>query len=274
MISDSFFCQGTSHNICEDYAVAKDNYGIVCDGCSSANDTDFGARILSKISQKYIAEENFADCVKSAAEIAVACIPNIGKDCLSATILTIVALDDMFLIRIIGDGYWGLRNRETQQWKYGCIEFVKGAPFYLQYEMSNSKLKWHNEFKETDSNSLIYEKRDCQEGFNLWNCEKIAFDIANPIIEFAESNKTFDIGFVASDGIGSFYRNIKTQSGKSNEKISDLNVLKRITDFVTLREEFVKLQCNWLFKKQTKGTFKYDEWQNSDDLSIAAVHVQ
>lgn len=37
MKSDAFFVKGQSHNICQDYAVARDNMIAISDGCSLIN---------------------------------------------------------------------------------------------------------------------------------------------------------------------------------------------------------------------------------------------
>jgi hypothetical protein len=57
MPHDRFMEIGSTHEVCEDYAISgiirRDSdgdliYGIVCDGCSGSPDTDVGARVLAK----------------------------------------------------------------------------------------------------------------------------------------------------------------------------------------------------------------------------------
>ena len=55
MNADAYFEIGAAHTVCEDYAIAGSyedlTYAILCDGCSSSQDTDVGARILAQVSQ-------------------------------------------------------------------------------------------------------------------------------------------------------------------------------------------------------------------------------
>ena len=57
MITDSYFAIGSSHRVCEDYAIHSlpgvHNLFAISDGCSSCKDTDFGSRILLKCLQHH-----------------------------------------------------------------------------------------------------------------------------------------------------------------------------------------------------------------------------
>ena len=67
--TDSYIEIGKSHNICEDYAIhgtlfhesigEKVPYIIVCDGCSNAKESDFGARILAHSCRQSIFESYY-----------------------------------------------------------------------------------------------------------------------------------------------------------------------------------------------------------------------
>ena len=58
MISTDIFLEiGAQHKICEDYIVHGDDpvpYIILADGCSTADDTEMGARILCHLAKQYI----------------------------------------------------------------------------------------------------------------------------------------------------------------------------------------------------------------------------
>ena len=60
MNKDSFFKIGSTHNICQDYAISgrdehyKVDYAIISDGCSGAEDTDIGSRLVSLIAKQNI----------------------------------------------------------------------------------------------------------------------------------------------------------------------------------------------------------------------------
>ena len=73
MNADSTFTIGSSHQVCQDYAVAglrndrglasqrnRLAYAVVSDGCSSSIDSDFGSRLLSKAAERLILSEDHA----------------------------------------------------------------------------------------------------------------------------------------------------------------------------------------------------------------------
>jgi len=43
-------------------------------------------------------------------------------------------------------------------------------------------------------------------------------------------------------------------------------------NFVSIRPSFAKLQANWVFRQDKKGTFKRMNWLNNDDVSVGVVH--
>ena len=49
---------GSTHALCQDYALARNDgpYVILSDGCSSSPDTDVGSRLLVKASEKIFKE--------------------------------------------------------------------------------------------------------------------------------------------------------------------------------------------------------------------------
>ena len=58
---DAFFAIGSTHDICQDYALALNisnrSLLIVSDGCSASPSTDIGARILSRCAAQVLLEE-------------------------------------------------------------------------------------------------------------------------------------------------------------------------------------------------------------------------
>src|SRR6185295_18680312 len=48
MNTDAAINIGSTHSVCQDYAIARNGYVVLADGCSSSPDTDIGARLLVK----------------------------------------------------------------------------------------------------------------------------------------------------------------------------------------------------------------------------------
>jgi hypothetical protein len=150
---DSYYKIGSSHEICEDYALTgkyKDlNYAIVSDGCSACEGVDLGARMLSFIAREALRsfydrgkltedkiDQAVADIklliidkMKSAAELI-----QLEKSALSATLLMAVHIKKGITFFLgWGDGYFvEKRGQETHIHK---VEFESGGPFYLNYHL-------------------------------------------------------------------------------------------------------------------------------------------
>ena len=58
--ADSYFCIGSTHDVCQDYAISSPDRlrAIISDGCSSAPDTDFGSRLLVKAKERNFYEND------------------------------------------------------------------------------------------------------------------------------------------------------------------------------------------------------------------------
>ena len=62
---DWYFTIAKQHVVCEDYALTGWEpvpYTIVCDGCSSSEHTDVGARVLAWSAKKALQQSCFSDC--------------------------------------------------------------------------------------------------------------------------------------------------------------------------------------------------------------------
>ena len=58
MAADVFYAIGSTHHVCQDFAVANGDFVILSDGCSSAKDSDWGARLLVKACHNVIKERS------------------------------------------------------------------------------------------------------------------------------------------------------------------------------------------------------------------------
>lgn len=287
MQADAFFEQGVTHEVCEDYAIAGDNYVIVSDGCSNGGgpriDSDWGSRIICKSAEQHIKELSkgtnvFLDLVGVTAKMQLSLFPNLSIDCLTATLVLLYVHDADFLRGIIvGDGVMGGRKRDGS-WQIRNYEYLPGgttnsaAPFYLKYRVMNEIQMYEECFggnlKVTEYNGDLFgeggmtQTETIVEGHKLRFCEDKLFPVSE-----------YDFVFAASDGVSSFYRQVKTDTSKYNESVDILDVLKVILDVRTQRPGFLRLQRQWAFKRAMSGTFKQREWHNSDDVSVGGIFV-
>lgn len=154
MNTDAYFEIGSSHKVCEDYALSGiyENmaYAIVSDGCSSSKHSDVGARLLSHIAQgaiKHLKKRGLiADpsydtlfrelvirkCTETQQTLGLT------PDIFDATLLTCVVHENKATVIGWGDGYFIFALKDGT-----CFvtetKYASGAPYYLSYELSMDK---------------------------------------------------------------------------------------------------------------------------------------
>src|SRR6185295_20387035 len=113
MNADSTFMIGTTHSVCQDYALANNASNasnvIVTDGCSTSPDTDIGARLLVRAASQLLSNQHSADVValhKEAARLALEWTRDIGlqPESVDVTLLTAHLHDGEVIVGASGDG--------------------------------------------------------------------------------------------------------------------------------------------------------------------------
>jgi len=171
MNTDAYFEIGSTHIVCEDYALTGTSdgelaYAILCDGCSSSKHTDLGARLLAHIAKDALLylnrrkllhienqnltiflddlQELFKELVlKKVSEVkATLCL---NTDAFDATLLISVVVGPLHrFIMSWGDGYFLIKRKPPKDCTiYGIemisTEYLSGAPFYLSYALSHDR---------------------------------------------------------------------------------------------------------------------------------------
>ena len=261
MNSDKFFCIGSSHTICEDYALSGKNgdtpYAIISDGCSSSMNTDFGARLLAIAASHYIdlfSKPNFNDALINTA-IDNARSIGLPSTTLDATLLTASVVNDNVMVKAYGDGFIAaVYDNFIQLYQ---IEYPSGAPFYLNYLRYPERLKLLDrthivkEYIINDERSDIVSTSESQDlGTTL------QFPIAPSLRAVA----------VMSDGIGSFSARKLESTYKIDEELSPAIVVARMLNFKNYNGVFVERRM-----KRFKHDIQVDNWNHYDDVSIGAI---
>lgn len=134
---------GATHPICQDYALAEaqgaEGFALVCDGCSAAPMSDFGARMLALSARAHHQLLWGEDLEQSARAFALAAIaaaraslpPFASPRCLDATLLAAVVREERARLMLFGDGFalWG---DKTDPCVLG-VEYAGNAPGYPAY---------------------------------------------------------------------------------------------------------------------------------------------
>ena len=294
MVIDDFLKIGHSHTMCQDYIISGTEpfpYIILSDGCSSAANSDIGARLLCHAALKNIMRNSdrldeigwhelghttICDA-KAALDMY---FPTLSIECLDATLIVAYRTETDYKILIYGDGCIYFVQPDGAIC-YDRTVFEPNAPAYLRYW-----IKGEDEYLARNVKQYITVKRDFhREGvISMHKAIKIN-DTAIPISQVKAL-------FVASDGIESFmfkdealYKskyldmlnalrhsrgNISYNDAWPVPKIKELNfldVFNEISQFKLLKGPFLSRRVKKVLKEYNKTGFV-----NDDDLSIGCFY--
>jgi len=279
MITDFFYKKGSSHETCQDYALCSENSIFLADGCSSAQNSDMGARILTLLAKKYESSIFYGDILERYYKIDEI-FSQIGKDALEivkdlglntealfSTLLTLSCektepyyVDDYDIpyriyCSIIGDGVAAFVRNDNSIKVYD-IDFKKQAPKYLAYRLFDD---WEKGFWEIYYNYRTLTIYDIINGKIENKVSKVETSYEDNYI-FEVDKKEFKCGAIMSDGVKTFLDN-------SDKEISLEVILPKILDFKQTTSNFLKRRMNRFFKDNEK-----DNITHYDDFSIAAIN--
>jgi len=273
MNTDVFFTQGSTHRMCEDYALANETQVVVSDGCSSAAHTDFGARLIAAAAmqcnrQSLPCKERWGRILASADIFRKAV--GLPIESLCATLLTACESEcegqPSIAVDIIGDGTIMARRREDKSFDVYNVNYPSGAPYYLRYNISDAdQKKWGEQFGWTRK---ITHWKWHPEWSGPTDCTQVVqdqprTDIIADFYQFPIA--IYDLVVLTSDGAQSFCTS--TENGDTL-RISLFEILKEVLTFKNTRAEFVHKRCVKAFRQ-----FKENRWENFDDFSLGAIAV-
>lgn len=253
---DSFMMKGSTHRICEDYIIHGTDpfpYVILSDGCSTAPNTDVGARLLVHAAKGCLEAikkgENISTIEMVIANTAFASAKLIGLpiESLFGTLIILWYDEEKNEVRLLqwGDGV-GFANEDKT---ITDVRYSNNAPYYLAYNLLPN-VKQH--FLEVSKKNLKY----------YWQVEdksyKNTFEAAQPTqpLDYQDIVQPENTLFlIMSDGISSVV--------KPNSGILPLtDVIHEISDFKRLKGEFITRQVTGLLRT------KFSECYPLDDFSI------
>lgn len=143
MHADATFHIARDHEVCQDWAAAGGpthaRWALVCDGCSGAPRSDFGARLLGQAAALEL--DRGPLCGGQVVERAAGHAASLGLParCLDATLWAIWQDDDLFRVFGSGDGVLVARRHDglVESW---TIEHPDSAPAYLSYLVDPERL--------------------------------------------------------------------------------------------------------------------------------------
>jgi hypothetical protein len=279
---DCVFQIGSSHRICEDFALCGQNqdgsrqFALVSDGCSSAlvNDgvryplnVDTGARMVSLAAAKAVMECRWPNDIDIEKDMildnilgtlrTMRSIFNLPKPIFDATLL-LALCEGRASMRLFWFGD-GVMVRENESFlKITIQEYQSGAPYYLSYELDEArKNAYLNEFANSDQKMVK----------TTWFLNKKTQEINECSAEFYPTRFTtewitllphdYEIFTLFSDGILSF---------NQEDRIA---IIRECSDYKSKVGSFV-----WRRMNLTNMWKKKNQFVHYDDLGMAAISCQ
>jgi hypothetical protein len=274
MNCDCAFFIGADHKICQDYALSKTDEEtcavVISDGCSSSPDTDIGARLLVKAAAGSLSLIEIGDNALPGLDryhqqtlriAALGCnVIRLDPACLDATLITIKANADGFVISCYGDGVFALLRRDGIA-EIVSIDFADGYPRYLSYLLHPER---HDEFEAWTSNVKHVTHQYLPHGATERQIRR-----SDEAIEFHYGSSAEYLFVVAiSDGIFSFTEATQAGSSQPGRLLPIEEVLTPLLDFKNASGEFVQRRMQAFLR-----TCAIRRWRHSDDLAVAAIYL-
>jgi hypothetical protein len=280
MNTDSFFTIGSTHKVCQDYALdCKEDsipHIIISDGCSSAPHTDFGSRLLTKAAQMnvHLMHTSF-DCnllrlfdrsIESANIYRKTL--DLPIDSLSATLLAACVDKNAQVISTVCVGDGAIIGRTKDGWlNIFEYEFKRGAPYYLRYELNpEDKTRYFKEF----GNEVELHVTDVTPSGEFTSCkQQVEFTPEQFFFWHKFPLAKYDSVVLMTDGIQSFIKQEITGTSKQNNPVDSLEIIKELMNFKNYSGDFLQRRCQMAFRK-----FRTVGIQNYDDFSMAVITTQ
>jgi hypothetical protein len=281
MSNDFFFRMGTTHTICQDYAlsgVINDRpFALISDGCSGKPDpnipgspfTDFGSRFLIRSTCRYLDEirgdygfevrDSFPAIKITADALAMARQCLLPSTALDATLVGAIhdkQKSNVTMFRY-GDGVMAARYKNGNIF-YSTVKFGNNMPSYLRYILSPKDMKQYI------SEAVTVEETGNNRRDGKWSDAKVTETKLDGNLLYSNALITSDVDMVLifSDGIESFI-------DANNQPVPLENILDQMFAISVTTGKFLTRRCKAFFDKFCVE----NKWKNTDDFSAAGLYV-
>ena len=276
MNSDSYFEIGSTHLVCQDYALSgsfKDmHYGIVSDGCSSAEHSEIGAQILCLVAryniqlyydlffsvEDQVMQTLLGNSILKRADELRKLYP-IVPNALEATLLIMVAKGDQACVFGWGDGYVLSRVDNNfiegthQPLSYKKISYPEtNAPFYLSATREDYINKFGSGMIVKHTVAMV---RECDNDIPSFRLETFDTPFFQKYLRFSSGNSLT----IMTDGLGQYQNNLK-------KPVPDTEIMPLIVDYPNVQGAFVQRTMNFLKRDLLKKN-----WSHMDDIGLATI---
>lgn len=266
--SDSLYLIGKFHQVCQDYTyhgISETGipYIIVADGCSTAKDSDIGARLLTHVAKMcfdFCGEYVWGDYDRmgnyilheASKQIALLGLPKLA---LTSTLIIAFELNNHIYVYTYGDG--AIITKDIND-NVQIIEtsFTNNMPYYLNYWNDSNA---NNLYKE--SGSMLKVRETLNGEFKRELCE-VASTYKNVRCFPVDNYKTI---IISTDGITSFI----DESLPDRPSIPLEQLTPEILGIKTFKGEFLRRRISRMTKDlEQKGI------RHHDDLGMAAFYIE
>jgi serine/threonine protein phosphatase PrpC len=249
---DKFIKTGSTHFICQDYILSREdpNCIILADGCSQVEDSDIGARLLCLSAAKYLKTyksflgeldyHSMGHQIIFNAEVS-ALAAGISPSCLSATLIIAFYYDGYIYIMMYGDGNLILLDHDNELF-FSEVSYTDNKPFYLSYFLSPENLKSYKKEKIKK-----FEKHE--HGTIEYNFDSTFF-YRYPIDKYK-------VIAIASDGLSSW-----------SPKLDSMEIFKNSVIYKNMGGVFLQRRMIRFISDLEKQKFNH-----ADDISIGAFYL-
>jgi len=282
MNTDAYYEIGSSHRVCEDYALAGQYedmaYALVSDGCSSSDDSDVGARLLSHIAKgvliylkgrNLIGSVSFPDIFRELVVrkgIEVKQSLGLPTDVFDATLLVCTVYNNKVTCLGWGDGYLMMVTDDNSIIAYE-IKYSSGAPYYISYEMSPGKKEayWqtYGGGMVDIRNSIISPEGDLI--YSNTNVSPVSDSYS--ILKEAHAPSLKSV-ILSSDGLGTYQIDSKFVPPENTpiKDYSDLSIIPLIVSYKSIVGEFVVRRM-----QRMKADMEKEHVMHFDDVSCSSI---
>ena len=266
---DCFFSRAKQHVVCQDYALSgtlPQPFLILCDGCSSSQHSDVGARLLAMGAKKFLTAHgsNLASSPSSYHDMGLAIIHTARKaaeqlgleiSALDATLLLAFPREEGIQVYAYGDGYIAAIGR-SDELQYKRISFRENMPYYLNYWTDEKRRSLYLQHNQQKKNALRLERITETEQQK----EILAYDAA---LSFIFSPEDYALVALLSDGMAAM------SSITENRLLPEREVLKQLLIYKTTKGGFVQRRARRFLKNCNK-----QDIYPTDDLSLAVMLLE
>lgn len=259
-IADAHYTIGKTHEVCQDYAIAEDDVGpalvVVCDGCSSSPNTDWGARFLARAAAQSFDPFDPFEVIRRADHYRKSL--ELHPHALDATLLRAKETPTGDAeVNVCGDGVIVARRRDGSGYDHWNLSFSHNAPAYLSYLLDADRLAAYQQ-----AGGGLLQVQGCP-------LPQVPFpDAVAPVpvgIYFRKvfSRVEYDVVLVMTDGATSFQR----LEGTRYVPVPLEDVIAQVLDFKTLTHGFLRRRIGRFLTKFCPQ----NGWQHYDDFSVAGL---